>query len=167
MQKPNLLIRRTVAYAVDVALLFAVLAPAGWLMQRALGFVPQSGPEIWLVLLVNFSGPAWLYFAIADASRGGATLGKRWLRLHVTRQDGARLSSLRAIGRTAAKLVPWELTHASVFALAADLGTFSIGQGVGLVLANALMMVYLACAAYTRGQRGVHDFIAGTIVEPA
>jgi hypothetical protein len=63
--------------------------------------------------------------------------------------------------------VTWELTHASVFALAADLGTFSIGQGVGLVLANALMMVYLACAAYTRGQRGVHDFIAGTIVEPA
>lgn len=166
MRTSKLLIRRTVAYAVDVALLFAVLAPAGWLMQRALGFVPENGPEIWLVLLVNFSGPAWLYFTIADASPGGATLGKRWLGIHVTRQDGARLSGLRAIGRTAAKLVPWELTHASVFALAADLGTMSLVQGVGLVTANALMVVYLACAALTRGRRSVHDYFAGTIVEP-
>ena len=167
MSKPKLLLRRAAAYAVDVALLFVVLAPVGWLIERALRFVPQTGPEIWLALLVNFSVPAWLYFTIADASRGGATLGKRWLQLRVSRQDGARLGGLRALGRTAAKLLPWELTHVSVFALAADVGQFSVAQSVGLATGNALMMAYLACAAFTRGKRSVHDLIARTVVGPA
>jgi len=154
------------AYAVDMALLFAVLAPAGWLIQRALGLMPRTGPEIWRTLLVNFSVPAWLYFTMADASGSGATFGKRWLRLRVSRQDLTRLGRSRALGRTATKLLPWELTHISAFALAADLNHFTVVQGVGLAAANALVLGYLACAAVTRGRRSVHDFIAGTAVEP-
>jgi len=162
----RLLLRRMAAYAVDMALLFAVLAPTGWLIERALGFMPRTGPEIWRTLLVNFSVPVWLYFTIADASGRGATFGKRWLRLRVSRQDGTSLSSSRAFGRTAAKLLPWELTHFSAFALAADPKHFSVAQGVGLAAASVIVLGYLACAAFTRGRRSVHDFIARTVVEP-
>jgi uncharacterized RDD family membrane protein YckC len=34
-------------------------------------------------------------------------------------------------------------------------------------VANLLMLIYLAVAIPTRGQRSVHDFIAGTFVREA
>jgi hypothetical protein len=75
---------------------------------------PSTGLDIRWTLLVNFSLPTWIYFAVADASPSGAT----------------------------------------------------IVQGIGLVVANALALAYLACAALTHGRRSVHDLLAGTIVEP-
>lgn len=56
--KPNLFLRRTLAYLADIAILFALLGPAGFLIQHAIGYSPSTGPEIWCVLLVNFSIPA-------------------------------------------------------------------------------------------------------------
>jgi uncharacterized RDD family membrane protein YckC len=163
----SLLRRRVGAYVVDIAVLFAVLGPGGWLIQRLLGWAPTTGPEIWWTLLVNFSVPTWIYFTIADASPSGATLGKRWLRLRVSRQDGGRTAPMQALGRTAARLLPWELVHISAFALEKQPGEFSIVQGVGLAFANALMLAYLACAAWTHGRRSIHDVLAGTVVGAA
>src|SRR5688572_14896734 len=97
----KLLRRRVGAYLLDIGVLFAVLGPSGWLVQRLLGWAPTSGLQIWWTLLVNFSVPAWLYFTIADASSKGATLGKRWLRLRVSRQDGGRVVPMQALCRTA------------------------------------------------------------------
>ena len=159
--------RRVGAYVLDIALLFVVLGPTGWLVQRALGLVPSTGFQIWLTLLVNFSVPTWGYFAVADTSRSGATLGKRWLGLRASRLDGGRISWIQALCRTAAKLLPWELVHVSVFALETREGELSIVQSVGLVVANALMLGYLTCAALTRGRRGIHDLVAGTEVQAA
>ncbi len=159
--------RRVAAYGVDIALLFAVLFTAGWLVQRALGVSPATGFQVWVTLLFNFSLPTWAYFTIADASAAGATFGKRWLRLRASRHDGGRIGLVRALGRTATKLLPWELTHVSVFALETQPGQFSFVQGAGLTLANVLMFAYLACAAATRGRRSVHDLVAGTAVDDA
>jgi hypothetical protein len=53
------------------------------------------------------------------------------------------------------KLLPWEMTHLSAFALASYLG---------LVIANALVVVYLAVVVWTRGRRSVHDYVVGTEV---
>ena len=59
MEKPVvLLIRRSAAYLIDILLLFLVLAPVGFLIQRSLGQLPQTGPQIWGTLLWNFSIPA-------------------------------------------------------------------------------------------------------------
>jgi uncharacterized RDD family membrane protein YckC len=163
----NLFGRRVGAYAIDVALLFLILGPIGWLIQRAIGFAPSTEFQIWLTLLVNFSLPTWSYFAIADASRSGATLGKSWLGLRASRLDGGQVGWIKALYRTAGKLLPWELVHISAFALGTDAGELSILQVVGLSVANVLMLGYLACAALTRGRRSVHDFVAGTVVEVA
>jgi uncharacterized RDD family membrane protein YckC len=163
----RLFARRAAAYVLDIAVLFLVLGPTGWLVQRALGIAPSTGFQIWLTLLLNFSLPTWVYFTVADASQAGATLGKRWLRLRASRQDGRRIGVLRALCRTAAKLLPWELVHVSVFALAQYPGDFSTAQSVGLTVANALLLAYLTTAAVTHGRRSIHDLVAGTVVEAA
>jgi uncharacterized RDD family membrane protein YckC len=157
--------RRVAAYAIDIALLFLALGPTGWLVQRAFDLAPSTGRQIWLTLLLNFSLPTWIYFTAADASRGGATAGKRWMALRAARRDGGRIGRGRALCRTALKLLPWEFVHVSAFALGTRAGDLSRVQVVGLCVANALMLAYLACAALTRGRRSLHDLVAGTVVE--
>jgi uncharacterized RDD family membrane protein YckC len=160
----RLLRRRVGAYLLDILVLFLALGPTGWLIQQRLGWAPATGPQIWWTLLLNFSVPTWLYFTIADASRGGATFGKRWLRLRVAGQDGGRLTPIRAVCRTAARLLPWELVHISAFALETQPGDFSIVQSTGLVVANVLVLAYVACAVLTQGRRSIHDAVAGSAV---
>ena len=163
----KLLVRRVAAYLLDILILFAVLAPIGYLLQRLAGLtMTQTGPEIWRTILWNFSLPSWLYFILSDSSRLGATFGKRLLWLQVRKINDRRLSPGRALGRTAIKLLPWELVHISAFALSQDLAQFSPLQIGGLIVANLLMVVYLGAAAATKGRRSVHDFVVRTLVRP-
>ncbi|HKL49671.1 MAG TPA: RDD family protein [Wenzhouxiangellaceae bacterium] len=157
----NLFLRRVLAYLADVAILFALLGPAGFLVQQAIGYSPSSGPEIWGVLILNFSIPVWIYFWLSDTSARGSTLGKRIFRIRVV-ADGKALGPGRALARTALKLLPWELAHLSAFALSSDLESLSIVQSVGLVIANLLMLVYLWSAFASRGRRSVHDILVHT-----
>jgi len=161
---PNLFLRRSFAYLVDIAILFAVLGPAGFLVQQAIGYVPSTGPEIWGVLVLNFSIPVWIYFWLSDASASGSTLGKRIFRVRVVRSDGQALGTGRALARTALKLLPWELVHLSAFALSNNLDVLSMVQGIGLVVANLLMLVYLGLAFASRGRRSAHDIFVDTKV---
>lgn len=108
----KLTIKRIAAYLIDIVLLFAVLLPLGLLVQWSLRLSPQTGPEIALAILWNFSLPSWLYFIISDTSSGGATIGKRLLRIKVSARSGG-MSFARALLRTAVKLFPWELVHIS------------------------------------------------------
>lgn len=165
--KPNLFLRRALAFVTDIVILFAVLAPVGFLVQQAIGYTPDTGPEIWRVLVLNFSIPVWLYFWLFDASGRGATLGKRICRIRVVADDGQTLGPGRAFARTAIKLLPWELVHLSVFALSSDLDAFSIGQSIGLVTANLLALFYLWLSFASDGRRSVHDVLADTRVARA
>jgi uncharacterized RDD family membrane protein YckC len=149
----------------DVLLAFVILAPLGFLVQSLFSISPQTGFEVWLATLVNFSLPMWLYFILSDRSARGATLGKRLLRLRVTRHNAStRVSTGQAVLRTAIKLLPWELVHVAGFAAAGDFSTFSTGQALGLALANLLTIVYLAGALASAGRRSIHDFAANTEV---
>lgn len=162
----SLFFRRIAAYLVDIILLFVILAPFGFLLQWLLGLpVAQTGPAIGRTILWNFSIPAWLYFIVSDASPVGATVGKRLLGLHVQTLAGVRLGLGRAIGRTAVKLLPWELVHLSAFALSTDPNALHPWQVIGLSTANVLSIAYLVIAVVTRGQRSAHDFVMGTVVQ--
>jgi len=163
----HLFLRRVLAYVADIAILFALLGPAGFLIQQAIGYSPSNGQEIWGVLLLNFSVPVWLYFWLSDAYARGATLGKRLFRIRVERSDGRTVAAGRALVRTAFKLLPWELVHVSAFALSNDLDAFSIVQSIGLATANLLMLVYLWLAFASRGRSSVHDMVAMTRVSGA
>lgn len=159
----SLVLRRGVAYLLDIAILFAVFAPVGFLIQLALGLeLAETGPELARTILWNFSIPAWLYFIVSDSSASSATLGKRLLKLHVVAADQERVGFLQAVWRTAVKLLPWELVHIFGFAISTDLSQISTAQTVGLIAANVLLLVYVILLFVTRGRQTVHDFAAGT-----
>ncbi len=155
---------RISAYVVDIVLLFAVLGPLGQIILRLLGRAPATGPEIWRTILWNFSLPCWLYFIVSARSKGGATLGQRWLGLRVTGDHGP-ITIPRAVVRTAVLLLPWELVHISAFGLSRHLDRLNPNQIVGLTVANALTLLYLLVTLRTGGRRSVHDFLAGIAVD--
>lgn len=156
--------RRVAAYLLDIVILVAVLAPLGWAVQRVLGIEARTGPEVWRVILINMSLPMWLYFTLSEQSAWGGTIGKRVLGLRVTTRQGERIGLWRALGRTAIKLLPWEMAHTFAFALSPQIGDSSPVQSIGLIAANVLTVVYLAVTAATGGRRSVHDLIMGTEV---
>jgi uncharacterized RDD family membrane protein YckC len=157
--------RRSVAYVFDVVLLFAVLAPLAFVVRSLVDVRPHTGFEIWIMTVTTFSIPVWLYFALCDASRTGATLGKRAFGVAVAPDGGSgRVSLPRALVRTAVKLAPWELAHLVGFALAGVLGPAV--RTAGLVVANVLALVWFGSAVATGGARSVHDLAAGTRVRP-
>ena len=158
-----LIFRRVAAYSIDIVILFSILAPTSLLLNWLLG-TPQDGVAIWRAAVLSFSLPAWTYFILSDWSRHGATLGKRLLNIAVTDTAGQRISLTRAFTRTAIKLLPWELTH-MVFVFAPDSQQFAIPQQTLLIIANLLLVIYLAVMILTRGRRSIHDVLVGTTVD--
>jgi uncharacterized RDD family membrane protein YckC len=84
--------------------------------------------------LISFVGQ-WLYFALMESSYNQATLGKMACGLAVTDLEGRRISFGRATGRYFAQL----------------LCALTLGLGYAMV-------------GWTRQKRGLHDFVAGTLV---
>jgi uncharacterized RDD family membrane protein YckC len=157
-------LRRVAAFLLDIVVLFAVLGPLGFAVQFALGLVPSTPQQIYGTLLLNFSLPVWSYFAWADCSRRGATVGKRALSLHTESVDGQRVTLARAFLRTVVKMLPWETTHAAMFLFAPAGQTLHLGNWVGLGASYALSFAYLFLAWRTQGRRSVYDLVADTLV---
>lgn len=157
-----IILRRVAAYSIDIIILFTILAPTSLLLNWLFG-PPQDGIAIWRAAVLSFSLPAWTYFVLSDWSRSGTTLGKRLLNVSVTNAAGQRLSLTRAFVRTAIKLLPWELTHL-VFVFATGSQQFTIPQQTLLIIANLLLVIYLAMVILTRGRRSIHDVLVGTTV---
>src|SRR5205823_1318795 len=92
--------------------------------------------------------------------------GKRLLGLRVTDIAGNRIGFRRALLRTVVKLIPWEVSHLSLFLPTPILTDGQGGFLPGLISANVLIVVYLAVIVMTAGKQGVHDLMARTIVLP-
>jgi uncharacterized RDD family membrane protein YckC len=158
--------RRLIAFGADVLALGVVLVPLSFLANSAtLGTAP-GGPEVWVRIALTVSMPAWAYFIVTDRL-GGRSLGKRLIGLHTTRLDGGQPGWGNAVGRTALKLLPWELTHAAFFLLSTGFERVTPLQWVVSGSAYALMLVYLAVGWFNGGSRSLPDLVAGTRVSPA
>jgi uncharacterized RDD family membrane protein YckC len=166
----SVLVHRLAAYLVDILLLFAAIVVTQFGLNALTGGLPlrlfTTGPRLegWVWLSVSL--PTYLYFALYESSVRGATPGKRLLGLHVTDMAGKRINFGRALLRTIMKLIPWEVTHLSLFLPTPIMD----GQGgflPGLITANVLIVVYLAAITITAGKQGVHDLVARTMVLPA
>jgi uncharacterized RDD family membrane protein YckC len=118
-----------------------------------------------LVGFVMLTLPVVLYFALCEASRRQATLGKRALRLAVVDKKGGRLSVRRALMREAVRFFPWELSHAMLYriALSTDRGSIAVLVTVGFVVVYALVGLYLV-TLFIGSHRTVYDRLAGSIV---
>ena len=109
--------RRVGATDIDYAVLFVciiVIQFLALLIVRAIMMPPPMDPNVRLKIiflafvfqLMIYLGVPLLYFAVLESSSMQASLGKRLLRLRVTRADGGRLSFWRAMGRNFLKFTP-------------------------------------------------------------
>lgn len=158
MQTLRLIARRAAAMAIDIAVLFLVLAPLGGLVLWMTGLHPVSGPQIYAMLLLNFSIPSWAYFIIGDGQ--GQTLGKKILRIRVLGVGWAT-----AVPRTAVKLLAWELVHVGMFALAPRPGEPGAAGWIAVAASYGVLLASLLIAGWTGGRRSLHDAVAGTHIE--
>ena len=62
-----------------------------------------------------FTLPVVLYFALSEASRRQATLGKAVMRLCLTTMNHQRVPLKRSLLRSVIKFAPWELAHTAVW----------------------------------------------------
>ncbi len=126
--------RRLVAWAIDGAVLFAALAPA--LLVTAL-VLPRHADRLAVLGVPAVALAALLGFAYGALAHAlmGATLGQRLCGLRVAGADGASPGMARSAGRAALAAV----------------GTAAFGLG-------------LLPALLGRTGRGLHDFLAGTVV---
>ncbi|MBS0539953.1 MAG: RDD family protein [Proteobacteria bacterium] len=135
---------RVVAYVIDGILLniaFGVLSFVTGISLVPASFADMDSADALggmnLLRILSLVG-TWLYFALMESSKGGATVGKMVVGLKVVTERGERLSFLNATGRFFAKFVST------------------------IILCIGFLMV-----AFTDRKRGLHDMIAGTLVVTA
>jgi len=165
--------RRVGAWLLDYLLIAAylVLLTAVSLALRAspvqAGFNSAMSQPVAAELLGFFllTLPVVLYFALCEASRWRATLGKRALRLAVVDKKGGRLTLRRAVLREAVRFLPWELSHALLWrvALSPDRGSISALVTVGFVFVYSLVGLYLL-TLFIGSHRTIYDRLAGSLV---
>ncbi|MAT15106.1 MAG: hypothetical protein CMJ46_07525 [Planctomyces sp.] len=78
---------------------------------------------------------SWIYYAASESSSAQATLGKRALGIKVTDLNGRRISFLRALGRTVAK-----------------------------ILSGMILLIGYIMAGFTEKKQALHDMIASCVV---
>ncbi len=140
--------RRVGAQALDVPIaVLSAVAPVYIIMRLLLvvgawaptGESYQSHQFVARLAIFNayFLACGPIYCAVCHASPWQATFGKRLLNIHVTGDDGKRISLARSLGR--------ELT-------------------MYLFAALMLALVSLVTIAATGKRKGLHDYVAGTCV---
>jgi uncharacterized RDD family membrane protein YckC len=144
--------RRVAAYLIDMIIGFSVIMAAGFTARIlfAAGFLtpvqPTDPVTLWhslgvglqlTVLLAYVLAMGPIYFALFESSPWQATFGKRLLTIHVTGDDGQRVSLARSSGRWIARFV------CSWFA----------GSLVSIVLIPT-----------TENHKALHDYLAHTLV---
>ncbi len=158
------IIRRFLAYIVDVVLLFFILAPLGFIIQIAGEINIVDNKALYLTLLLNFTLPVLFYFVISDYVFKGITIGKRLFNLQAFSKSGGSISIQSAFLRNIIKLLPWELVHLSLFLFMPATGGIGGWNFAGLGLAYLLIFVYSGFVWRTEGKQSIHDFVAQTMV---
>jgi uncharacterized RDD family membrane protein YckC len=156
--------RRSLAFFIDILILFPILFILNLILIIILGF-PSTGFQIYIRIIISFSIPIWIYFIISDISKNGTTLGKKLMKLQVKTIDEKNLTIRNALIRTAIKLIPWELTHLTFFGLSGNWGDFSTIQIVLVIITYIMIFIYVYFMIRTKGKRGIHDLVAKTIVQ--
>jgi uncharacterized RDD family membrane protein YckC len=141
---------RIAAYIVDAVINLCVVMAGAIVLRafRALGLWPATanpqtawaglGPGSKSAVLVAFLVSAGLwYFSFCHASPWQATFGKRLLKIYVAGDNGERIGIGRALWRSLMFLV------------------------LGFFCANLVSLITIAA---TQRHKGIHDFLAGTVV---
>ncbi len=166
--------QRIAAFAIDYAVIAAyigLLTGAGFatraLLHQHLGLPHTNTEKIQghAAAFLTLTVPVALYFALSEASRIQATLGKRALGLRVTTMDGNRVPLGRSLARSAIKFAPWEIAHTAIWHTPGQpfVSPPAAGNIAGYTLALGGAAWY-AASLFIGDQRTPYDHIAGTTV---
>jgi len=156
------------AYLIDIAFLYVTVLVSQlglWVINKKFSFsCLKTGPQIerWVFLTVSL--PVWFYFTLSERSKLQGTIGKQLLGLQVTDMAGQRISFGRALFRTMVKLAPWEITHLSLMLPTPLYQEDSPKFRPGLIVANLLLIIYIALIVLTPRKQSLHDLLARTVV---
>jgi uncharacterized RDD family membrane protein YckC len=172
MKYSNVL-RRGVAFLVDSLLVYFIFV----VVIQNLLFLPLRrmifGSDDWFRVgwyteaytLLTISLPTWLYFVLSETAPWRATLGKRLLNLQtldVENQD--RITCQQAFTRTIIKLLPWEIAHLTNNIPTPMRYDPDAGFRFGFLVVPVLVVIYLVMVASNKNGRGIHDWVAKTVV---
>lgn len=166
---------RVLAFALDYLLIAAyaitlaavTFAAAASPLRSSLAVLLATPASRDAVAFVTIVLPVSLYFALQEGSARQTTWGKRRLGLRVAGSDGGQLSLGRALVRSAAKFLPWQIAHTCLFhipgwPLAPAAPPAWVLAGFGLVW--LLVIGYLALLGFSRSHRTPYDRLAGSAV---
>lgn len=125
---------RVIAYIIDSIILEVVLFVIAFLISMSSGepvVMAMGGPLMSIIGLVLGLG----YWSVMESSAKQATIGKMIIGAKVTDEAGNRISFMRALGRTVAK-----------------------------ILSTIILLIGFIMVAFTGKKQGLHDKLAGTVV---
>ena len=108
--------RRVAAYFVDYFVFIVPLLGFLGLMAWTLRLIDIDlfSNIVWLnhgIVILTLTVPVVLYFALSEASRFQATIGKRLMKLAVVDMAGRRARLKQTLLRALIKFLPWEFFH--------------------------------------------------------
>ncbi|CAI6023953.1 RDD family protein [Cohnella sp. JJ-181] len=163
----RLSMKRLIAYWLDFMLLAVILISVQWLVYTVTSGFPfdflVEGSDIELWVLATMSLPVWAYFIYFEMKKR-QTMGKRWLRLVVGDEKGAKINFCQALCRTFIRLLPWELTHVIVLVPEPWWSVDEPGHPYFIYIPNIMMILYVVVLFSSKGKRTIHDGLTKTKV---
>lgn len=157
--------KRIIAFAIDFLPIAAYILVLGGIGTISMRFTNELLVSPWTTDLFAFLVlvlPVILYFALQEGSQRQATLGKRKVGIAVVNAEGQKLRWRQALIRAALKFAPWQLAHTCVIQM--WFGQTSSWLGVGAVLAQGLVVIYVLTILITKAHRAPYDWLAGAYV---
>jgi uncharacterized RDD family membrane protein YckC len=130
--------KRVIAYLIDAFIIaFPVTMIFGTVIPQAMmtDNVQVTSVAVSMPQVIMLVA-SWVYFAGLESSVWQATVGKKMLGMQVTDTSGERIDFIKATIRYFAK-----------------------------ILSSFILMIGFIMVAFTEKKQGLHDFIAGTLVE--
>ncbi|MHA2473831.1 MAG: RDD family protein [Promethearchaeota archaeon] len=167
-EKKSIFWLRIFAFIIDIVIFSSLGILIAFFIDFISGGEPVSPFDVYIYLIISFSIPFWVYSILTDISKTGSTIGKKITRIQVIALEKEKLKLSQAIFRTIIKLLPWELTIISFFALSenwANFDNFSITQIVLFVISSVLILIYLIFLIKRKGFKAFHDLLSKTQVK--
>lgn len=163
--------RRVAAYFVDyfvfILPLIGLVSLGAWSLH--LLDISLFSRSSWLnhgIAILILTVPVVIYFALSEASRFQATVGKKLMKLTVVDAAGQRLTLAKATVRAVVKFLPWEFFHSIIWhweGWPANPTPPTIFQVVAIT-AGWIVVGWFFVSIFFGARRAPYDLAAGTIV---
>ena len=170
--KNSNIINRFKAFAFDYliiilysALLFGISLSISKIFHLDINNVDPLTGE--LTGFITLTLPVILYFTLSENSSHAATIGKRKFQLYVAEKNKRKAGFIKLLVRNCIKFLPWELAHFFIYRLIYFTSAEEQVPGyilTGLIISQALALIYLLFLLFTKNNRSIYELISGTMV---